>query len=332
MALPYAVRLIIGLCYGFYLLISITAGVFGTVVPMYLLVRPFSQANYLRWSGYIQDSFLTVFPLVLEVVLGIKTRWTGTMPKREPLFILANHLNEEWPIIYGLAYRTGTLGGVRCVMKKVLKWIPGFGWGMWILYWPFVARDQTDLPMLTKFSNDHQEARLPIQLWIYPEGTRQTPKKLKESQEYAKAQGYPVMKHIMLPRHRGFLTIARALQGFVRTILSITIQFEGWGKPGRYPSTLDFFSAPPDGKHVIHVHMQQYSMASLPADDEGRKQWLFDCFVEKDRVLEEFATKGRFPGPEIVTPVSAALILPHLIGWFFVTVAYYYAWYWLLFA
>lgn len=33
----------------------------------------------------------------------------------------------------------------------------------------------------------------------------------------------------------------------------------------------------------------------VPTDDEGITQWLYDRFIEKDKMLEEFYRTGKFP-------------------------------------
>ncbi|KAI8432423.1 hypothetical protein MSG28_004817 [Choristoneura fumiferana] len=33
----------------------------------------------------------------------------------------------------------------------------------------------------------------------------------------------------------------------------------------------------------------------VPSDDEGMTQWLYDRFIEKDKMLEEYYRTGEFP-------------------------------------
>lgn len=314
MAIPKQVRVVLALVYGAYLLLSITAGLFSALIPTYLILRPFSESFYLRVSAGIQGSYLVNFPFVLEKLLGIKFRVTGVLPPNEPVLVLSNHLSHEWTVMYCLGYVTGVLGLVRTIIKDIIKYVPGFGWGMWVLYWPFVSRDfAKDEPVLKAFGEAYNRAKLPVQLWLYPEGTRQTPKKLAESQKYAKEKGYPVWNHLMLPRHRGFVVTANALKGLVRTILSITVEYEGWRRGA--PGVLELFSTDPTKKHVIHVHIQPSAMATLPADDEGKRTWLMDCFAAKDRLLTEYHANGRFPGPLVKTETSFIAMFAHFVCW-----------------
>lgn len=313
MSIPKPLRLLLAVVYGAYLLLSITAGLFCTVLPMYLILRPFSEAFYLNMSAHFQSSYLTVFPFVLEKLLGIRIRLTGMLPVKEPVLVLSNHLSHEWTVMYGLGYRSGVLGLVRTVIKDVIQYVPGFGWGMWVLYWPFVSRDfSKDEAKLKSFAGSYERAKLPVQLWLYPEGTRQTKSKLLSSQQYAKQKGYPVWNHIMLPRHRGFVVTVNALASLVRTILSVTVQYEGWRKA---PSVVQLFSTDPTRPHVIHVHVKSYATAALPADDEGKRQWLMDCFAEKDKLLTEFQATGKFPGSVVKTEVSGLVMFLHVVAW-----------------
>ena len=45
-----------------------------------------------------------------------------------------------------------------------------------------------------------------MMLDVLTEGTRARPAKIKESQEFAKSRGLPVLKHVLLPRTKGLLT------------------------------------------------------------------------------------------------------------------------------
>ncbi|XP_026332468.1 acyl-CoA:lysophosphatidylglycerol acyltransferase 1-like [Hyposmocoma kahamanoa] len=44
-----------------------------------------------------------------------------------------------------------------------------------------------------------------------------------------------------------------------------------------------------------HIHYRLYPSTEVPTDAEGMTQWLYDRFIEKDKMLEEFYRTGQFP-------------------------------------
>ena len=313
MALPPTVRGIIGIVMLAYIALL---GIFGVsfVFLLYFLIAPFNEGLFLRVGCWIQGSFLVHFPFFIETALGIKLDVRGTMPPAEGALVIANHLTHDWVPMYMIGFRIHTLAYVRTVIKKVVSYIPGMGWGMWALYWPFVSRDfNKDEAVLKKLFAAYERHNLPVQTWLYPEGTRRTKRKLAESQEYAKANGKAVWNHVLLPRHRGFSLAVNSLRGAVRMIHELTLSYEGW--PTDQPSLWDFMTTDPLTRHVVHVHCQRTPMSALPTDDEGKKQWLMNAFAQKDELLESFKKNGHFPGNKVSADISVGPMLPHLVGW-----------------
>ncbi|CAB3240779.1 unnamed protein product [Arctia plantaginis] len=46
---------------------------------------------------------------------------------------------------------------------------------------------------------------------------------------------------------------------------------------------------------TTHLHYRLYPSSEVPTDNEGMTQWLYDRFIEKDKMLEEFYATGKFP-------------------------------------
>jgi lysophosphatidic acid acyltransferase/lysophosphatidylinositol acyltransferase len=313
MALPKGVRGVLGMLMLAYITLIASIGV-SFVFILYLFVRPFSEGTFLRIGCWIQGSFLVHFAFFIEIVLGIKLDVRGVMPPAEGALVIANHQTHDWVPMYSIAYRIGTLAYVRTVIKKVVSYVPGMGWGMWALYWPFVSRDfKKDESVLKSLFAAYERHNLPVQTWLYPEGTRKTPKKLAESQQHAKESGYPVWNHVMLPRHRGFALAVNSLRGAVRMIHEITIAYEGW--PDSSPSLWDLMTTDPSVKHVVHVYCARTPISALPAEDADKKQWLMDAFSRKDELMNSYAKDGHFPGTRLSKDVTFGPMVPHLIGW-----------------
>jgi 1-acyl-sn-glycerol-3-phosphate acyltransferase len=313
MAIPPAVRGVLGMVMLAYITLVATVGV-TFVFFLYLVLRPFSEGKFLRIGCWIQGSFLVHFAFFIELVLGIQLDVRGVMPPAEGALVIANHQTHDWVPMYIIAYRIGTLAYVRTVIKKVVSYVPGMGWGMWALYWPFVSRDfKKDESVLKNLFGAYERHNLPVQTWLYPEGTRKTARKLAESQKYAQEAGYPVWNHVMLPRHRGFALAVNSLKGAVRMIHEITIAYEGW--PTSSPGLWDFMTTDLSKKHVVHVYCARTPISAIPADDEQKKQWLMDAFARKEELMEDFSKNGHFPGQRLCKDITAGPMIPHLVGW-----------------
>lgn len=314
MGVPAPIRLIIGLAMLTYLML-VALLLINFVVLLYIFVRPFSESRFLTIGCWIQGSFLIHFPFFMETLLNIKLDVRGTMPPAEAALVIANHLTHDWAPMYALAYRINTLPYVRTVIKKAVSYVPGLGWGMWVLYWPFVSRDfKKDETVLKNLFNAYERSGLPVQTWLYPEGTRKTAKKLADSQNHARESGYPVWNHVMLPRHRGFVLAVNSQKGAVRVIHEMTLAYEGW--PNAAPTFWDLLMTDPSKKHVMHLNCQRTPISALPTDDEEKKTWLMDAFARKESLLDSFARDGHFPGPKLSKDVTVGPMVPHLLGWF----------------
>lgn len=290
----------------------------GAAFPLLLL----GEKYHLAFEVWIQETFLIQVVWCIEVGVNIKIRQTGEKPTPEAALVLPNHQTHDWVVMYSMAIRMGTLGLVRTIIKKAIAYVPGFGWGMYFAYWPFVSRNyKKDVSVLGKLFGSYKRHNMAVQLWLYAEGTRLTPAKLKDSQEYAKSKGYPVWNNVMLPKHRGFMLAADSLKGVVSTIHELALGYEGWGKP---PGLWDIITTPRDKPHVMHVHLKRTPLEDVPADEEGKKQWLMESFARKEVLLEEFKTTGKFPGPEQIGKFAGSQCVPYLIGWLIASCLTYY--------
>eukprot|EP00331_Platyophrya_macrostoma_P000200 CAMPEP_0176407270 /NCGR_PEP_ID=MMETSP0127-20121128/1322_1 /TAXON_ID=938130 /ORGANISM="Platyophrya macrostoma, Strain WH" /LENGTH=332 /DNA_ID=CAMNT_0017786465 /DNA_START=54 /DNA_END=1049 /DNA_ORIENTATION=+ len=297
------------------IVLSFLAMTLSPLVPtmgiVYILVRPFSKVTYLKFASFIQMSWLSVEVFLVEDVCGIKMRVTGDLPSREPALCISNHLTHDYVMIYSLGYRMGTLAHTRAIIKNSIRYTPFLGPAIWMCYWPFVSRDfKKDIKNLKSLFSLYRDAKMPAQIWIFPEGTRLTPSKLRSSQEYAAAKGYPVWKNVMLPKYRGFCTALDSMKETFRLVNDYTIQFEGWnGVPGLWQMLSSDSSKP----HTVHVHIKRHQIADVPEDEEGRHQWLIARFNEKEELLEQFKTDKRFPGQEITRKHAVKDIIVHPI-------------------
>jgi len=285
------------------------------VVLLFILLSPFKQRTFIDVGAWIQSSFLELLVGTMEVFANIEVEISGDyIPPRENAMVLPNHLNHDWAPLYCMAYRLRMLGWVKTVIKQVVQYVPGFGWVMWILYWPFIKRDwASDAPKLDALFATYSRLKIPLQLWLFSEGTRQTPQKLAESQAYAKQQGYPHFDHVMLPRPKGFIAAVNSLRANVTHVYDVTLAYEGWDSIG--PGILEMVTRSAR-RRVFHIHVRRIPIGDLPIKEDELKKWLMKCFEGKEAVLKEYYSRKCMPGTQHpkVKPTLFSFLFP-LVFW-----------------
>eukprot|EP00531_Pseudo-nitzschia_arenysensis_P001782 CAMPEP_0116131814 /NCGR_PEP_ID=MMETSP0329-20121206/9209_1 /TAXON_ID=697910 /ORGANISM="Pseudo-nitzschia arenysensis, Strain B593" /LENGTH=534 /DNA_ID=CAMNT_0003626275 /DNA_START=60 /DNA_END=1664 /DNA_ORIENTATION=- len=141
----------------------------------------------------------------------------------------------------------------------------------------------------------------PVQFLLFPEGwslyngeSRQ--KVLARSNDFAKREGRPQLKHLLLPRSTGFNASISSLRESSPVIYDATIAYSGYS--GWVPvetGTMSLMSLwntlrrkYPD---EIHIRIKRYSMEEVLQD----ASWLDKKWAEKDRMLQHFSRHRNFP-------------------------------------
>lgn len=139
-----------------------------------------------------------------------------------------------------------------------------------------------------------------VHLLHYPEGwcnhngsDRQSV--LAKCNEFAKREGKPVLKHLLLPRSRGFHSSLECLRESRPHIYDVTMAYKGYD--GSIPVSINL-SMPTLWDYLrrkfpreIHLRVKRYSLDEVLQDSN----WLFKKWTEKDRLLEHFARYQQFP-------------------------------------
>lgn len=76
----------------------------------------------------------------------------------------------------------------------------------------------------------------------------------------------------------------------IEWILDVTIAY-----PDRIPIHLQDVVCGTRPPCTTHLHYRLYPSTEVPTDTEGMTQWLYDRFIEKEKMLEEFYKTGKFP-------------------------------------
>ncbi|CAG8469124.1 13579_t:CDS:2 [Acaulospora colombiana] len=129
-------------------------------------------------------------------------------------------------------------------------------------------------------------------IWVvnFVEGTRLNPTKLKNSQQFARERGLPVLQNLLLPRTKGFVACVRQLRDtHVQYVYDITIAYRHITRGFQFPPNLIQVHAcsPLTPPWLFHVHIRRYAIKDLPRDDKELSEWVQQIFVEKDSLLED---------------------------------------------
>lgn len=214
------------------------------------------------------------------------------IPKRENSFTVMNHRTLlDWAFLFSIAGRRGRLGVLKFFAKKSITWVPGFGWGIYLLDSLLISRNWlADQNLINQTFAKLKNRKLPFWVVSFLEGTRLTPAKFAESQEYARKKDLPVLNHLLVPRTKGFVATVSQLRTELDAIYDVTYAYQGKQVPG----VVDFaMRRLPD----LHFHIRRFPMKDIPTDPDALTQWCIQLFVQKDALLEHFHKHGVFPNP-----------------------------------
>jgi len=215
------------------------------------------------------------------------------VPNRESAIIISNHVTAiDWCFIFPLAMRRGRLGCLKWFAKQSVKYIPGFGWGIYAMDSVFLTRDWTkDKEHIERTFSNIKTRQLPFWLISYLEGTRLAPEKVLESQEWCKANGKPILKNTIFPRTKGFVATVQALRSVADAVYDVTITFP------QKPSAFSLLSNIALRRGCeIHIHVRRWPTTALPEEPEAIADWCVQRWVEKDNLLQHWKDNDcKFP-------------------------------------
>ncbi|KAJ1301422.1 hypothetical protein OPQ81_008682 [Rhizoctonia solani] len=245
--------------------------------------------------------------------------------------MMPNHqIYADWWYLWCLSYSMRAHADVLIILKDSLKWIPIVGWGMQFFRFIFLARSwahdkQRLTSHLTQLARTAAGGQLPFLLLLFPEGTLVSPQTRPLSAKYAAKTGIQDMQHILLPRSTGLLFCLRALAPHMPSLklLDVTVAYPGIPRGGYgqayYTLRSIFMQGVPPPR--VHVHLRLYDVArdvpiGLPRGAEEANeteraafdQWLLARWKEKDDLMEQQLTEGRFRGPS-EKPVASSVAI-----------------------
>ena len=163
-------------------------------------------------NWYVRPS-LSVLLSTVATAGGTRFAFYGDqVPMRETALVIANHQSySDWLsskscaicsfdpqlTVFALSMRKGRMGTQKFFAKDVIRYIPGFGWGIWLLGSVFLSRNcnlefpfiiclrvcivgQKDMKIIHDMFAHLNYLNCGFWLTLFAEGTRLTPEKLAE--------------------------------------------------------------------------------------------------------------------------------------------------------
>lgn len=160
--------------------------------------------------------------------------------------------------------------------------------------------DRESLFQLLRSFAERNGAAAPVHLLLYPESWalyngEDRKSVLARSNEFAKREGRPQLKHLLLPRTTGFNASLDSLRESSPVVYDVTMAHRGYD--GSLPPKLELSIVSlwnlvrrkyPD---EIHIRIKRYSMEEVLQD----ASWLDKKWAEKDRLLSHFSRHQSFP-------------------------------------
>jgi len=162
--------------------------------------------------------------------------------------------------------------------------------------------DRGDLfQLLRSFAGSDGNA-VPVHLLLFPEGwsihdhgSLDRKALLAKSNDFAKREGRPQLKHLLLPRTTGFNASLESLREASPVVYDVTMAYRGYnGKmppSGRLSLPMLWMLLRREFPEEIHIRIKRFSMEEVLQD----ATWLDKQWAEKDRVLGHFSRHQSFP-------------------------------------
>jgi len=284
-------------CLIIYMAIS---AIFASTVLILLYPLIFISPGIFR---YISETFVDIgwsfFPFSNEIMGNNNIIFYGDkVPDKENVLLISNHLsNADWLQIFGFAFRRFRVGYVKPQAKKVFKYIPLLGSALLTLGVIFLDRNwEKDKKILHKALSGLKDKPVhPFWLLIFPEGHRMSSSSLDDSISFSKKNDLPVLKNVLLPRVKGFSSSYLEIMDTIDAVYDLTLV---------YTQTPGYFWSLCTGAQQLdcHVLVKRYEISSLPKDESGLSQWMYNQFTQKDKDLQLFKETGKFEQPIIDDP------------------------------
>lgn len=183
----------------------------------------------------------------------------------------------------------------RYFVKNDIKYVPGFGWMLWLNEQIFLKRSyEKDEGKIRKYLG--KLSKLPNGFWLglFPEGRIFSKERLEECRRIAEEKNQESFKNLLIPKWRGFVSCIQHLRTLPSnsdiTIHNMTIAYENNIQP-TYAGVLKGEST------VAHIHIKLTPLSQIDATKES----LYELYKEKDKALDDFKKYGTFKGENLIS-------------------------------
>ncbi|KAG0349054.1 hypothetical protein BG004_002254 [Podila humilis] len=225
------------------------------------------------------------------------------MPER--LVLISNHqIYSDWMYLWCFSYFADKHRALKIILRGDLTWIPVFGWvsthSSGMRFFDFILLKRNDWAhdkRAIEENLDRVDPKDPLWLVVFPEGTVVSKGTRKRSSAFAEKAGLADHRHVLLPRTSGLFVCINKLRGSVDYVYDATVGYSGihYGEipqelyplPGLYLNQ----AQPKD----INMHLRRFAIKDIPESEPEFVEWVRARWHEKDDLMEEFYTTGKFP-------------------------------------
>ncbi|TSK17908.1 1-acyl-sn-glycerol-3-phosphate acyltransferase gamma [Bagarius yarrelli] len=269
---------------------------------------PFNKQLYRRINTRMSYSLWSQWWSGTECTLYTEQSVVDHFGKEHVIIILNHNYEIDFLCGWAMCERYGVLGSAKVLAKQELLKVPLIGWTWYFLEIVFCKRKWEE-DRDTVFKGLNQLKDYPEYMWflLYCEGTRFTEKKHQISMQVAESKGLPKLKYHLLPRTKGFTTTLQCLQGTVKAIYDVTLNF----KDKENPTLLGIINGK---KYRADMKVRRFPVEEIPSDEKECAAWLHKLYQEKDELQEYYFKEGRFPGG-IIKPKRRLWTLLNFLFW-----------------
>lgn len=250
---------------------------------------PFGQGSVRRrrWIYELRTRWARSHLGGVKVLFGLGFEVEGLeLTKNGPTLIMMRHasiIDNTLPDAVA-AHANGI--GLRYVIKRELQAIPTIDIGGRWCPTVFVRRGSGDTAAETAILRSlADDLGADESLLIYPEGTRFNAKKLERAKQVIAERQPEIapladrLEHLLPPRLGGPLTLIDAAPA-LDVVICGHVGFDG------LQHLSDIWAGALVGS-TIKVRFERFEAASIPADEQGRIEWLYERWLELDRWIGE---------------------------------------------
>ncbi|RKP09830.1 hypothetical protein THASP1DRAFT_13736, partial [Thamnocephalis sphaerospora] len=261
-----------------------------------ILLAPFSPQMLIRINAWVAGTMWGTMQVSVPQAARnneMDITFSGDeLPAGENAIVISNHVGmSDYYLINAVAIRKRMIS--HCSVSTMRDGVPFWGWGMWLCGMLMIKRNWLqDRRRIEAVFHRIRTYRPPVWVISFLEGTRLSPKKLREGQAFARSRNLPVLENLLVPRTKGFCETVRQLRDtHVKHVYDFTIAYQHSKRGfGVSPSLLRVHSHSLRGEYRFHVHVRRYAIDDLPNDDEELAKWVHQTYREKDALLEDLKT------------------------------------------